>query len=102
MTPDRPLLTRPRTAGEILDDAWRLALADFPLLFSLAALFLVPFSAALLLLLALPPPAVSLPRAHCALLVVFLPALTGIGSAACQELYRRRADGAPATFGACL
>jgi hypothetical protein len=102
MTPDRPLLTRPRTAGEILDDAWRLALADFPLLFALAGLFLVPFCAALLLLLALPRPDAFSLRALCALLVVLLAALTGVGSGACQELFRRRADGAPATFGHCL
>jgi hypothetical protein len=101
MTP-APLLIRPRSAGEILDDAWRLALADFPLLFGLAGLSLVPFFAAVLLLLALPgPESWSLRLLSCAL-AALLGAVTGIGSGACQEVFRRRADGKVATFGVCL
>src|SRR5437660_1165946 len=37
---------RPRTTGEILDDAWRLYLADAPVLLALSGLFLVPGLAA--------------------------------------------------------
>jgi hypothetical protein len=96
------LLTRPRTAGEILDDAWRLALADFPLLFALAGLFLVPFFAAVLLLLALPRPDSWLLRLAACALAAVLGALTGVGSGACQEVFRRHADGKPARFGDCL
>ncbi|HEY7310713.1 MAG TPA: DUF4129 domain-containing protein [Gemmataceae bacterium] len=83
---------RPRTTGEILDDAWRLALADAPLLLLYTALFLVPVFTILLLLLAVPAPAgfaqIALPIA--AMLV--LP-LTGLASGACQELFRRRIAG---------
>ena len=102
MTPDRPLLTRPRTAGEILDDAWRLALADFPLLFALAGLFLVPFFAGLLLLLTLPRSDGWPMRCLVVAVGALLAALSGIGSGACQELFRRRTAGDVATFGACL
>ena len=40
--PERTLDIRPRTTGQILDDAWRLALADAPLLLTLSSLFSVP------------------------------------------------------------
>ena len=102
MTPDRLLLTRPRTAGEILDDAWRLALADFPLLFGLAGLFLVPFFSFLLLLFAMPRPDAWPTRVLTAVGAALLAALTGIGSGACQDLFRRRAASETVTFGVCL
>jgi hypothetical protein len=92
---------RPRTVGEILDDAWRLALADAPVLLFFGALFLVPAFAVILLLLAWPAPA----GPHHALLpaaAALLLALTGVGSGACQELFRRRAEDRPAPAGACL
>jgi hypothetical protein len=93
---------RPRSAGEVLDDAWRLALAEAPLLLAMAGLFAVPAAAALLLLLtqaapASPPGRYALP----ALTALLLP-LTGLGSGACQELLRRRSAGERVTLGACL
>jgi hypothetical protein len=83
---------RPRTTGEILDDAWRLALADAPLLLLYTALFLAPTFTLLLLLLAVPAPTgiaqVALPIAA----ALALP-LTGLASGACQELFRLRIAG---------
>src|SRR4051812_48459032 len=102
MASGAPLLTRPRSAGEILDDAWRLVFADFPLLFALAGLFLVPFFAVLLLLLAVPRPEGWLLRGAIPALAALLGVVTGIGSGACQEVFRRRAEGAVPEFGDCL
>jgi hypothetical protein len=92
---------RPRSTGEILDDAWELALADAPRLLLLSGLFQVPAFCVVLLLLARPAPEgigqVVLP----ALAALLLP-LTGLGSGACQELLRRRAEGKQAHASACL
>jgi hypothetical protein len=93
---------RPRTAGEVLDDAWRLALAEAPLLLALSGLFAVPAAAALLLLLTQPAPDSSLGRYVLPALTALLLPLTGLGSAACQELFRRRAAGERVTLGVCL
>jgi hypothetical protein len=93
---------RPRTVGEILDDAIRLGLADAGTLLALSGLFLVPALVVILLLLALPASGktwqtLGLP----ALATVLLP-LSGIGSGACQELFRRRASDTPVTLRGCL
>jgi hypothetical protein len=92
---------RPRTTGEILDDAWRLALADAPFLLLFAALFLIPTFIVLLFLLAQPAPS---GMAQCALpaLAAFVLPLTGLASGACQELFRRRAADEPVSVGPCL
>jgi hypothetical protein len=92
---------RPRTTGEILDDAWRLALADAPLLLVLNGLFLVPALAVLLLLLTQPVPA-GAARIVLPLLAAVLIPLTGVGSGACQELFRLRAERKPVKAMACL
>src|SRR5439155_17245593 len=42
MAPREAVEARPRGTVEILDDAWRLAFADAPLLLSLSALFILP------------------------------------------------------------
>ena len=102
MPPEPQLLIRPRTAGEILDDAWRLALADFPVLFVLDGLFLVPLFVVLMILIALPAAETYPARAALPILTAFLAILSGIGAGACQELLRRRVDGADATFGGAL
>jgi hypothetical protein len=93
---------RPRTTGEILDDAVRLGLADAGPLLALSGSFLVPAFVVLLLMLALPSSGerwqtLGLP----ALAAVLLP-LTGIGSGACQELFRRRASDTPVSLRGCL
>jgi hypothetical protein len=92
---------RPRTTGEILDDAWRFALADAPLLLLFAALFLVPAFIAVLLLLGQPAPS---GIAQCVLPAVtaLLLSLTGLASGACQELFRRRATDQAVSVRVCL
>jgi hypothetical protein len=96
------LAIRPRTTGEILDEAWRLALADAPLLLVLSGLFAVPAAVVLLLLWCQPRPEAAwrglvLPAAAATLLP-----LTGLGSGACQEALRQRAEGKGPTLRACL
>src|SRR5579885_570040 len=92
---------RPRTAGEILDDAWRLYFADLPVLLALSGLFLVPVSVALLLLLTRTPESLAARAVLPALTALLLP-LTGIGSGACHEVFLRRADGRPVSLSGCL
>ncbi|HMC66734.1 MAG TPA: hypothetical protein VKI65_17495, partial [Gemmataceae bacterium] len=102
MAGEAPLEVRPRTTGEILDEAWRLALADALPLLALSSVFLLPAGAALLWLWTEPRPEGFLARlALPALTAVLLP-LTGLGSGACQELFRRRAEGSAAGLAACL
>jgi hypothetical protein len=102
MATDTTIDLRPRTAGEVLDDAWRLALAEAPLLLALSGLFAVPAAIALLLLLTRPAPESTLGRCVLPALAALLVPLTGLGSGACQELFRRRAGGERVTLGACL
>jgi hypothetical protein len=102
MAADPTIDLRPRTAGEVLDDAWRLALAEAPLLLALSGLFAVPAAVAGLLLLMLPSPPSALGQCVLPALVAVLLPLTGLGSAACQELCRRRAASERVTLGACL
>jgi hypothetical protein len=107
MPSDAILDVRPRTTGEILDDAWRLYAADGPQLLLLLALFHVPAFCALLLLMTYAPaqPPTWTDRAlqfslagSCACLLPF----TGVGSGACQEFLRRRAENKPVGLGECL
>jgi hypothetical protein len=92
---------RPRTTGEILDDAWRLALADAPLLLLFAVLFLIPSFIVVLLLLGQPVPSGMAQCVLPAVAAVLLP-LTGLASGACQELFRRRAAEQAVSVGGCL
>jgi hypothetical protein len=91
----------PRSTGEILDDACRLALADGPLLLVFSLLFQTPAFVVLLLLWAHPVPDGPGQLVLPVLAALLLP-LTGLTSGAAQELFRRRADGQPATFLVCL
>jgi hypothetical protein len=93
---------RPRTTGEIMDDACRLALADAPLLLALSGLFAVPVACIGLLLLALPQPESWAIRLVLPALAAFFLPLTGLGSGACQEALQRRAEGEPVTLAGCL
>ncbi len=102
MATDPTIDLRPRTAGEVLDDAWRLALAEAPLLWSLSGLFAVPAAVALLLLLTQPVPTSLLGRCALPALTGLLVPLMGLGSGACQELLRRRSSGERVRLGACL
>jgi hypothetical protein len=102
MSAEAAAAIRPRTTGEILDDAWRLTIADAPFLLLLNGLFLVPACTVLLLLLGLPAPkTLALQFILPAAAVVLLP-LTGLGSGACQEWFRVRADGKAPRLLACL
>ncbi|HEY7330597.1 MAG TPA: DUF4129 domain-containing protein [Gemmataceae bacterium] len=92
---------RPRTLGEIFDDAWRLALADAPLLLFLNALFLVPVFIVLLFLLAEQIPAGIAQVVLPALAALLLP-LAGLASGACQELFRRRTAEESVAIWKCL
>src|SRR5437764_612089 len=83
---------RPRTTGEIMDDAWRLCLSDIPALWLLAGLFHIPLAVLVLLLVTGRPESVLmkfLVPIGAALAVLW----TGIGVGACQELFRRRPGG---------
>src|SRR5260370_31052906 len=93
---------RPRTTGEVLDDAVRLSLADVAALLALSGLFLVPALAAVLFLLMLPPSGkpwqtLGLP----ALAAVLLP-LAGLGSGACPGRFLRPAGGTPGAPARCF
>jgi hypothetical protein len=101
MPSDATLDIRPRTTGEILDDAWRLYFADAPQLLGLHGLFAVPAFSALLLALTLPA-ARGVGGIAWALLAASALPLTGIGSGACQEWFLRRSEGKTARAGACL
>jgi hypothetical protein len=101
MSSDGALDVRPRTAGEILDDAWRLSLSDAPRLFVLNGLFTVPAFSLLFLLLAWPAPH-GLAGLLLPVLTAFALPLTGLGSGACQELFRRRSEGKPVRLSECL
>ncbi len=92
---------RPRTLGEILDDAWRLALADAPLLLLFNTLFLIPAFVLVLLLLAQPAPSGIAQCLPPALAALFLP-LMGLASGACQERFRRRTANQRADVRDCL
>jgi hypothetical protein len=96
-------VVRPRSTGEVLDDAWRLYRADAVTLLLLSSLFLAPAFAALLWLMGRPGNSEDLvDRTLWPLLTAFLLSLTGLGSGACQECLRRRVEGRPVTLGACL
>jgi hypothetical protein len=102
MASDAQVDVRPRTTGEILDDAWRLYLAEAPLLLALSGLFTVPAAIALLLLLTRPVPEAWWARGLLPMLAATLLPLTGLGAGACQELFRRRAEGQSVTLSGCL
>jgi hypothetical protein len=93
---------RPRTVGEILDDAWRLYLNDAPLLLSASGLFLVPAVAVLLVLLTEPFPTPGWTRSLAPALAALLLPLTGLGAGACEEAFHLGTEGKPAPLSACL
>jgi hypothetical protein len=100
MSSDETLDVRPRTTGEVLDDAWRLYFADAPQLLVLHGLFAVPAFGVLLLALTLP--ARGAEGLVWALLAACAVPLTGIGSGACQEWFRRRSQGKSVRLRDCL
>jgi hypothetical protein len=101
MPPAQALEIRPRTAGEILDDAWRLYLADAPRLLLLHGLFHVP-AFSLLLVLVATQPSWLIVRLLLALAAALSLPLTGLGSGAVQERLRRLAENRDATLLQCV
>jgi hypothetical protein len=93
---------RPRTTGEILDDAWRLYRADAPLLLAASGLFLVPAVAVLLVLLTQPFPQPTWLRAVWPALAALLLPLTGLGAGACEEAFHLRTEGERVSLSRCL
>ncbi len=93
---------RPRTTGELLDDAWRLVIADAPALLLLSGAFLAPAFAAFVLLAGLPAPANPALRLLPPLVPLILFVLTGVGSGACQEWLRARAETRKPSLAGCL
>ena len=91
-------IIRPRTTGELLDDAWRLTFADAPVLLLLTGVFLAPAFGALLLLTGMPAPTNAALRVLPPLLPLPLLVLTGLGSGTCQEWLRTRAEGKAPSF----
>lgn len=102
MDDDAPLSLRPRTVGEVLDDAWRFALAESPVLLALQALFAVPSFVAVLLVLTRPAPEAWTVALALPLLAAVTVPLTGLGTGACQEFLARRGQDQPAGLGQCL
>jgi hypothetical protein len=92
---------RPRTAGEILDDAWRVYLADAPRLLLLHGLFHVP-AFCLVLLLVTTQPAWLLVRVLLMFVTALSLPLTGLGSGAVQERLRRLAEGRDPSLFECV
>src|SRR5947207_9862899 len=93
---------RPRSTGEILDDAWRLYLGDLPLLLALTGLFLLPAAGVALWLVAGPTPEAGWTRALLPALAALLFPLTGLASGACQEAFHLRAEGHAPRLRECL
>lgn len=78
---------RPRSLGEILDDGWRLYFANVPLFLYLTGMIFIPCVVLLLILLAHTWPAEQWSSWALGLgLAVLFPG-TGIGAAACQEVF---------------
>ncbi len=102
MAPRDTVAARPRGTIEILDDAWRVAFADLPLLLSLSALFILPALCLVLLVLCLPSPEAWWARPWLPALAALAVALTGISSGACQEAFHSWAEGYPVRFGECV
>jgi hypothetical protein len=93
---------RPRTTGEILDDALRLYLADAPILLALSSLFTAPAALGFLLLLTSPRPEGGWQQFTLPAVVAALLPLTGLSSGACQAALYMRAAGEEVRLGPCL
>src|SRR5262249_26114579 len=93
MPTSREIDVRPRTTGEIMDDAWRLYLADLPTLLLLSGLFYVPLATLGLALVTRRPSEGFMTKLWLPVLTGLAVPWTGIGAGACQEAFRRRPQG---------
>jgi hypothetical protein len=91
-------LIRPRTVGEILDDAVRLCVADASLFLAYTLCFLAPAAIALLVLMSEPRPVNVWLRLVLPTVTGVAFALTGLASAMCQDLCLRRSQGEAVTM----
>jgi hypothetical protein len=101
MPPREVVEARPRSTAEILDDAWRIYLADLPLLLALSALFFLPAMTCLVVLVCLPA-GVWWADWLLPLLASLLLPLVGLSAGACQEAYHSWVESYPVQFGECL
>lgn len=97
-----PAALHPRTIGQLLDDAWRLALREAPQLYALISLFAVPAVIALLLLLTRPSPEGLWQQGVVPAMAALFLTLTGLGSGASQHLLQRRQNEKNVRLRSCL
>jgi hypothetical protein len=102
MPPSLHMEVRPRTTGEILDDAWRLFRTDTPLLLAASGLFLLPAATALIIVLTQPFGDAAWARFLWPAVAAVLLPLSGLGAGACQEAFHLWTEDRPATLGRCL
>lgn len=93
---------RPRSTGEILDEAWRVFLARPIFLLALSLPFTVPWAVAFLVLLTQPVPSDLVNRLVMPVAAAALLPVTGFGAGACQEAFRRLAQGKDPALGECI
>jgi len=93
---------RPRSTGEILDDAWLLYQGAAPLLLSAYGLFMVPAAAAFILVVMQPVPIASGARFLWPAVAAALLPLTGLGTGACQEAFHLWTEDRPVSLSRCL
>lgn len=102
MTRNPDIEVRPRALGEILDDAWRLYFANVPLFLMLTGAVFVPCTVLLLLLLTWAWPASAWTSWALAVGLALLLPFTGLGAAACQEIFHCWGEKQPVTAGKAL
>src|ERR1700683_411345 len=102
MAPSMHMEVRPRSTGEILDDAWRLYRSNAPLLLAATGLFMLPAASALALTLTQPPGEARWLRWPWPALAALLLPLTGLGAGACQEVFHRWTEDRPVSLSRCL
>ena len=93
---------RPRSTGEILDDAWRLYVADAPLLLAIAGVFVAPGLLGFLWLISHPRPEALWLQILLPALVAALVLLSGLGAPAFICAFRIRAVGESPSITTCL
>lgn len=93
MPSDNEVEIRPRTTGEIMDDAWRLYLSNGPTLLLLSTLFQAPLAMLVLILITTRPPENFLAQLVLPAVTALAVPLTGLGSGACQAAFHVWSEG---------
>jgi hypothetical protein len=102
MVSEAHIVVRPRSTGEVLDDAWRIVLSRPVFLLALTLPFTVPWAAALIILLTHSASAGLGGKMLLPAIVALLLPLTGVGAGACQEAFRRLVEGKSPSLGECI